>query len=113
GVATGAGAMLAIWPLLTIPALAGLLTWFILVKTVRYISLASMSVACCIPFYYAALVFLHTRASSETRSFSVVALNASPLFFGTLAIALLIIYQHRSNISRLLQGTESRVGSNH
>lgn len=87
--ATGIGVMTVVsWPLtLALIAIAGL----ILVLT-RYVSVASMSGSLAVP-----LLFL------------IFGYDLPYVLFG-LAMALLVVARHHSNISRLLQGTESRLG---
>ena len=90
GIATSAGAVLALLPL----ALAvGFVTWIILFAATRYVSVASIGGAFVLPFG-AWLV-----ARSSPRMIVVAAL------MGALAI-----YKHRANIQRLRAGTENRVG---
>lgn len=89
GVATGAGVFLALAPL---AALAGFAVWVTLVLTTRIVSLASILAAPVVPI----VVYL-------THGVDAV-------FWLALAIALFIIYAHRSNIRRLLRGEEHRFG---
>jgi glycerol-3-phosphate acyltransferase PlsY len=89
GVATAIGASIAIEPILGICIM---LTWFVIAMVFRYSSLAA-----------------------------IIAFLASPAFAGyflgqdTIApfaiIAVLIIIKHKQNIKRLLNGTESRIGT--
>jgi glycerol-3-phosphate acyltransferase PlsY len=90
GVATALGAILALDLTLTLIAFA---VWLVLVFTTRFVSLASM-----------AAVAAATAACAWLYS------PQQPLFASMVAIALLIIWRHRSNIQKLLAGTESRVG---
>ncbi len=90
GVATGAGVYLALTPWATAIA-AG--TWLIVFVLGRYVSLASIT---------AAVALVATVWLGES----------SPLLRAvTSAVALLVIVRHRSNIRRLLTGTEHRFGS--
>ena len=43
GVATGFGAVLAMWPVLTMPAIAGFFVWTIVLVLTRLMSLASIA----------------------------------------------------------------------
>lgn len=87
GVATGLGIYLVLSPLAVLIALflfAGILwRW-------SYVSLASICAAGAIPF----LVILFERSL--------------PLFLVTLFISAMVIFRHRANIERLLNGTENR-----
>ena len=95
GVATAAGVLLGInWVL----GLATLATFGIVVFFSRYVSLASMAAAVFAPFFY----LLGDRAAWDVDKSIVLAL---------VAIGALLVYRHRENISKLLKGTESRLGS--
>lgn len=89
GVATAAGVLLGlnIWL-----GLATVATWIIIAVFFRVSSLAALISAIFAPLYY---VFLF--------GFSVTA----P---AVLLIALLLIWRHRSNIGKLIEGKESRIG---
>ena len=90
GVATGAGAFLALDPIATA---AGLIVFAIVIISTRFVSLASILSAASIPLF---LRFL-TRAPFWTINLSIV-------------IAMAIIVKHHSNIARLAQGRERRMG---
>jgi len=90
GVATAAGAFLAIDPM----ALgAGLIVFVIVIVATRVVSLASILSAASIPIF---LRFL-THAPFWTVVLSIV-------------ISIAIIVKHHSNIARLAQGTERKMG---
>ncbi len=89
GVATTAGVFLAV---ALKPALVCLVIFIILVALSRYVSLASITAAVCLP---GLVYFFH-------RDIFLTAL--------TLLVALLVIYRHRGNIGRLLNGTELKIG---
>ena len=89
GVATGAGVLLALSPSAFVGAAV---VWFLVAGLVGYVSLASMLAA-----VTAALVVWFTPAS--------------PLLRGVLAVvAFLIVVRHHSNIRRLIQGQEPKIG---
>jgi glycerol-3-phosphate acyltransferase PlsY len=90
GVATSAGALLAFLP---VPLLCGLGVWLVVFGISRYVSLASISAALAVPI-----------ATWLTEK------NAT-LFAFTAILGALAIYKHKSNIQRLLAGTENRVGT--
>jgi len=93
GVATGTGAVLAISPLATI---IGFIVWIITFKTTRYVSLASIIAAIIVP--------LLTLFFSATEIYQLpIALQVFIVTMGTIAII-----KHRSNIARLINGTEYR-----
>ena len=92
GVATAAGVFLVLSP----PAFLSAVILFLLVVIVwRYVSLGSISAAAAMPLLIYFLWAPH---------------HAPPLAitFGALAAALLIIYQHRGNLQRLLEGAEPK-----
>jgi glycerol-3-phosphate acyltransferase PlsY len=89
-VATATGVFLAIDP---IAVAAGLIVFLIVLITTRLVSLASMVGAASIPLF---LRFL-THAPFWTINVSIV-------------IAILIILKHHSNIARMAQGKERRMG---
>ncbi|MGI6673576.1 MAG: glycerol-3-phosphate 1-O-acyltransferase PlsY [Limnochordia bacterium] len=89
GVATIAGVLAVFRPL---TALVLFLIWLTVLIAFRYISLASISVAVCLPF----VLLLAGAGWSE-------------IGLGTF-MAVVTIFRHRSNIERLRRGTEFRVG---
>ncbi len=87
GVATGCGIYLALSPL---TAILGLTIFCLLVWKTRYISLASVCAAISIPvFNYA------------------VDRNV-PLLLASLFLSGMVVFRHRENIKRLINGTESK-----
>ncbi len=91
GVATAAGVMLGLTPLaLGVAAL----TWLILVASTGYVSLASIAAAAMLPL----AVYLLER------------LDRPEILWLDALVAAAIIWLHRANIRRLLNGTESRFG---
>ena len=95
GVATAAGALLGIGWVLGVATLA---TWGIVVFFSRYVSLASMAAAAFAPLYY----LLGHRVAWYADKRILLAL---------VAISVLLVYRHRENISKLLKGTESKLGA--
>lgn len=91
GVATSAGVLAVITPVALLLATA---VWVIVFVVGRYVSLASISAALALPF----LVWL-TKGNSFLTAFAVL-------------MAAVVIYAHRSNIKRLVNGTEHRFGRN-
>jgi glycerol-3-phosphate acyltransferase PlsY len=87
GVATGAGAFFALLPVIT---LLGALVFGLTFAISRYVSLSSLFAV----IFIAAMVWV----TDKPISFSL---------FVTLT-AILVIYSHRSNIKRLLNGTENK-----
>lgn len=105
GVATSFGALLAMWPLMTFPALGALIVWFVVLKVFRFVSLASICAALSLPLLLTARVILISNEPPfPTDAFL-------PLLLGVTALALLVVWKHRANIGRLRAGTEPRVGA--
>lgn len=95
GVATTAGAFLALNPLLILIAFAVFLA---VVAATRYVSLGSVSAAVAV---FAASFALPLVSRRPVDPYFII-------FCGVCAGA--IVYSHRKNISRLLAGTESKLG---
>jgi glycerol-3-phosphate acyltransferase PlsY len=89
GVATGLGALLYTIPWATVAALP---VFVAVVATTRYVSLASLLAAACVPFGAAALGY------------------PVPAVAAALIVAVIVIARHHANIARLRAGTESRLG---
>lgn len=71
--------------------LIGLIIWLIVFYASRYVSAASISMALSLPF---SSYFLYDMGSLR--------------FYLSIFIAIAIIYKHKSNIKRLIDGTENR-----
>ncbi|MCF6228023.1 MAG: glycerol-3-phosphate 1-O-acyltransferase PlsY [Planctomycetes bacterium] len=103
GVATGLGVVLAItgtpisdWPL---PAFCALGVFAIITGLTRYVALGSIFAVLTLPVFY----FLMTQPDTfKMRWFAYL------LFL--CVVAVLVVIKHRNNISRMLAGTESRIG---
>lgn len=95
GVATALGVLFGIhWGL----GLATALTWLIIAWFFRYSSLASLVAAVFAPVYY---VFGDGVAWYLDKS----------ILMAMAVMALLLLWRHAQNISRLVKGTESRLGA--
>jgi len=92
GVATSAGALFALAP---VPALVGAAIWILTFWLTRYVSVASVSAAAALP-----LIILITTWLSEH--------GGKSLFYSSVCLAAVVIWRHRSNLSRLMRGTEPR-----
>ena len=93
GVATSAGAIFGLMPLVAIAILA---VWIAVFETTRYVSLASIAAAISLPVTVGLL--LHFKIIS----------GGVVMFIFSMVMALLVLWRHRSNFSRLLEGTEQR-----
>ena len=101
GVATSAGVMLGLWPYFTGPGLVAIGAFVLIVFATRYISLGSMGGAILFPVAYVVI--------GRWRGWDVFGAQLPLLIFGVL-VAILIVYKHRSNIARLMAGTENKLG---
>ncbi len=124
GVATGLGAMLGLFPALTVPAAGTFVVFLIVLALWRYVSAASIAGAAALPFWawYAHQQFktLQERRISSEPGFRDVAardIDALVPFAGWPFVIVagllgaLVIYRHRANIARLAAGTEPKIGS--
>ena len=89
GVATAAGVLLALNPVL---GAATLVTWVVMAAFFRYSSLASIVAALFAPFYQLLIWGFDTG------------------FLAIVGMSLLLVWRHESNIRKLLAGKESRIG---
>ncbi|HWE73004.1 MAG TPA: glycerol-3-phosphate 1-O-acyltransferase PlsY [Stellaceae bacterium] len=88
GVATAGGVLLAYsWPI----AMAAVVTWIAMALVFRYSSLAALTAAIVAPLY---AWIMHPA-------------GVSPL--AVLFIALIVIWRHHTNLSRLVQGQEDKI----
>jgi glycerol-3-phosphate acyltransferase PlsY len=90
GVATAAGVLLGLNVWL---GLATLATWLIVAYAFRYSSLAALAAALFAPFYYGLLFGIDS------------------ILIAVVAMSMLLLFRHSANISNLLAGKESRIGS--
>jgi glycerol-3-phosphate acyltransferase PlsY len=91
GVATACGALVGLDPVVF---LCGGAVWLVFMALFRYTGLASMAMAAA----FAVTAWL--RSAPGQRA----------VFLGALLLALLIVVRHRSNIGRMLAGTEPKAG---
>lgn len=94
GVGTGAGMILGIAP---IPVLVGVVVFVVVVAVSRYVSLGSILASISVPV----TLLLQKYHFHQDTSWQLLILG--------FIIPVLIIFTHRSNIQRLLQGTENRI----
>lgn len=91
GVATAAGALFALAPIVGV---IGVVIWMVMFWVTRYVSLASVTAAVALP-----VVILVISWRSQ---------NAKAIFYFSVCVAAVVIWRHRSNLLRLLRGTEPR-----
>src|SRR6266487_3612599 len=92
GVATSMGALFGLVPFV---ALIGVAVWVITFEMTRYVSVASMTAALAVPVSILILIPLKQTGGAVLLYFSI-------------CLAALVIFRHRSILSRLLRGTEPR-----
>jgi glycerol-3-phosphate acyltransferase PlsY len=102
GVATACGALLAMWPLMTIPVLVAAGVFLLVILTLRFMSLASMAAAIAIPS--TTLILGLMDEGTQAQSGSVL-----PQTITGLVIAFMVVWRHRANLKRVLDGTEPKV----
>jgi acyl phosphate:glycerol-3-phosphate acyltransferase len=90
GVSTAAGVLFALDPWLGAGTLA---TWIVIAAFFRISSLAALIAAAFAPVFTAMLYNLH-----------------HPYFIAVLIVSAILVLRHRSNITKLLAGTEGRIG---
>ena len=98
GIATGAGMLIGIAPTEFAVSMA---VFFIFFFAFRYVSLGSIMAAAAFPL---SLIIRYNILSDEIHSYKTL------VFFST-GIALFLIYSHRANIKRLIEGTERKITS--
>jgi glycerol-3-phosphate acyltransferase PlsY len=103
GVATGFGALAAMWPVLTLPAGLAILLWAAILAVSRIMSLASMVAAISIP----CSVLVAALAANGLAGVRA----AVPFLVATGVIAAFVVWKHRANIARMRAGTEPKVGA--
>lgn len=94
GVATAAGVLFGIEPLLGFATLA---TWLIVAFFTRYSSLAALASAVFAPAYY----FLGHR---------VVWYVDNRVLLAAVVMSAVLVWRHQTNIAKLMRGEESRIG---
>lgn len=97
GVATAGGMLIAIYPWV---ALICFLIFLTIAITTRYVSVGSISAATAVPFVLLILEYTFNQSVSHSAIVILVLLSA------------LIFFTHRSNIRRLMNGTENRFDMN-
>jgi len=105
GVATGFGAIMGVWPVLTLPAVAAFATWYAVLKLSRYTSVASCAAAAALPLWVALGGLIAVRPTTDTSAWPIW-----PYLAVASTLAAIAIFMHRTNIKRLRLGTEPKLG---
>jgi glycerol-3-phosphate acyltransferase PlsY len=98
GMATAAGMLIGVAPVETVVSFA---IFSIVILVFNYVSLGSLSAAVAFPL---AMFFRQNIFMAEVPGYNT-------LIFFSIGVSLLIIYTHRSNIKRLLKGTEQKMST--
>ena len=100
GVATGLGAVLGFWPVLTVAGLAAFALWVVVIKRSGYVGLASVVAAgAAVPLALASVLTFGAPLPSAVLLVALVA-----------AMSAMIIARHRGNLARIRAGTEPKAG---
>ena len=100
GVATSLGVLLGLWPYLTVCGLLTFAVWAISVLICRYVSLSSIIAAAAFPVLLIVAITIKSTWHFQTLW---------PLIILACTMAALVIIRHRTNITRIMQGTESKI----
>jgi glycerol-3-phosphate acyltransferase PlsY len=92
GIAASGGALFGLLP---VTALLLLVLWVAVFLTTRYVSLASLAVGVALPVIV--FVFVQTGFRADW-----------PLFYFAFVVGVMAVWRHRTNIQRLMDGTEHR-----
>lgn len=100
GVATSAGVFFALCPAISFIAIS---IWYVISKTTKYVSLGSIVAVVSFPI----LMIISKYVIPETSIFYEYNFY---ILLVVIVSVLLVIFTHRTNISRLLKGKESKTG---
>jgi len=92
GVATSAGALFGLIPL---APLIGIVIWVLVFCFTHYVSVAAVVAAATLPL----VILIMTRLNQ---------IHGNALFYSSLGLAAVVMWRHRSNFSRLMHGSEPR-----
>lgn len=101
GVATGLGAALGLWPVLTVPAAGALVLWIAVAWRTRMVSVASCVSAAALPGMVWAWGAVGEGGGGAWW----------PVVATTGLLGALVIVRHRANLQRVWNGTENRIGT--
>ena len=91
--------MLGLVPYFTLPGVVAIVAFIIVFFAFRYVSLGSIIGACVFPLAYLGIGLARHWPVTQSQL---------PLLLLSFFLAGLIIFRHRTNIRRLLNGTENR-----
>lgn len=102
GVATGLGALVGVFWVLTLAVVGGLLVWLVVLKVSRYVGMASVCAAVSVPIWAALLPII-----VEGRLLASVL----PMLAVSGLLAALVVVRHAGNLKRIAAGTEPKIRS--
>jgi glycerol-3-phosphate acyltransferase PlsY len=106
GIATSAGVLIALAPAAIVLLIV---IWLGLFLVTRYVSVASIGAAAALPvIVHWGARFHHINNDKNMPTLWEAGTWNKPLFVFSIVIAALAIWKHRTNIKRLMNGTESR-----
>lgn len=99
GVATGLGALLGVFWVLTFSVLVAMAVWLLVLRVWRYVGLASVCAAVSVPIWAVVLpLVVHRRFEPSTL----------PMVSVAVLLAALVVVRHRGNLARILKGQEPK-----
>lgn len=98
GIATGAGMLIGVAPT---EAAISIGVFFLVFLVYKYVSLGSIAAAVAFPL---SLFVRHNIFGDDIQSYKT-------LIVFSLSVAILLVYSHRHNIKRLIEGTEKKITS--
>jgi glycerol-3-phosphate acyltransferase PlsY len=98
GVATLVGAITGIYPSIVFVCFG---VWLLVFLFSNYVSLASMIAGCCYPLF---VIIFSTMTYDNAAPFESI-----PFIIFSWVVAILLVWTHRKNITRLREGTESKI----
>ncbi|MHC4836080.1 MAG: glycerol-3-phosphate 1-O-acyltransferase PlsY [Planctomycetota bacterium] len=102
GVATSLGIVLGLFPFYTLCGVGAFAIWLITLLIWRYVSLSSILAAISFPVLLLLSILILDKPWDFVRLW--------PLMVAAVLMALLIVVRHRTNIRRLLDGSETKIG---
>jgi len=126
GVATGLGALVGVFPAMTLPAAGALMVYLVVLMLWRYVSLGSCAAAASLPMWVW-IIFAQYKTMMERRlstrtdwerlpSAQIEQLKSDipnfgmPFFIVAVLLAILVVYKHRANLARIARGQEPQIG---
>lgn len=97
GVATAFGAMLGVWPVMTVAVVVALGAWIVVFRVGRMVGIASVIAAVVVPLGVVGLGVVDESLRWRAPHLAVA-----------MGLAAMVVWKHRGNIRRTLAGTEPR-----